>query len=100
VDEEMKWKMMALMHFGKYKFVYYVITQKKLIILLTFSMKNFRVLRRGTQYSGNPAHDVVSMRVRLDQMEQTDVKFNYKNYHSLVPIFVPKLHILTNILIV
>ncbi|WJX77258.1 hypothetical protein P8452_60582 [Trifolium repens] len=31
-----------------------------------------RVLRRGTQYSGNPPHDVVSMRVRPDQMEQTD----------------------------
>jgi hypothetical protein len=72
--------MMALMHFGKYKIVYYVII--KILI------------------SGNPAHDVVSMRVRLDQMEQTYVIFNYKNYHSLVLIFVPKLHILTNILIV
>jgi hypothetical protein len=91
--------MMALMHFGKYKIVYYVIT-KKLISLLTISMKHFRVLKRGTQYCGNPAHDVVSMRVRLDQMEQTYVIFNYKNNHSLVLIFVPKLHILTNILII
>jgi hypothetical protein len=56
--------MLALMHFGKYKIVYFVITII-LIILLTFSMKNYRVLRRGTRYSGNPAHDVVSMRVRL-----------------------------------
>jgi hypothetical protein len=63
-------------------------------------MKHFRVLKRGTQYCGNPAHDVVSMRVRLDQMEQTDVIFNYKYNHSLVLIFVPKLHILTNILII
>jgi hypothetical protein len=33
------------------------------------------VLSRGTQYSGNPAHDVVSMWIMLDQMQREDVNW-------------------------